>query len=71
MAPWLQVKSMFVVSHPVEAQKLAEVGKHAYGRLLEVWRELVSVHPYWQELMTYAEAADYERVSEGLCARFD
>lgn len=67
----LQVKAMFCLSHPLEAQELTWVDKRAYSQLLQTWSDLMGKHPTWQGLMEDAAAANYEAVWRGLADRFD
>jgi hypothetical protein len=68
---WLQVKAMWAVSHPLEAQVLAPVGKQEFSKLLTIWQDVMLMHPVWSRLMGAAAAAQYDAVASGLADRFD
>lgn len=68
---WLQVKSMWLVSHPLEAQVFARVGKQEFSNLLTTWQDVMLVHPVWVRLMVAAADCDYNAVAQGLADRFD
>lgn len=67
----LQVKTMFVLSHPVEALVMNKVQQNQYYMLLQAWRALFGKHPWWEELRRRAASADYDAVAQGLSQRFD
>lgn len=67
----VQVKSMYVLSHPIEAVEVESVQQHNCDKLLQVWESLFAGHPWWAELRTLAAAGQYDEVAAALTMRFD
>ena len=69
--PWLQVKALFILSHPLERMELQAVGQRNAGGLLGVWRRFMQGRSMWSRLMNAAARSDYDGVRTGLVERFE
>lgn len=66
----VQVKSLYLLSHPHDAERLNWTDKRDFKGLLKLWEQLLENKPWWAEVFSKAELLDYDAVGKMLSARF-